>query len=109
MRRTKSMAMKKNLPQRDIDSITDHLSYTSWFMVMWYNLSQLSALDWVDTRTVKRSGKYIPVRFDTCHARRERGNREAKRPYSVRRVRIDEIKHIYNKRNRRKRLEEEPI
>ena len=110
MRRTKIwMATKKHLPQKEIDEIMNHLEATADTMVKWYTLSQLAALDGVDTRTVRNSGKYIPVRIDTHIARREFRNRwKKKKPYSIRRIRVDEIKFIFNKRNRKYKLEEQP-
>lgn len=67
--------MKRYLPQKEIDEIMNHLEVTADTMVKCYTLSQLAALDGIDTRTARTSGKYIPVRIDTHIARREYRNR----------------------------------
>lgn len=103
------MVIRKSLDQNGIDEITWHLSLTAWTMVKAYTLEQISFIDWIDTRTVKRSGKYIPVRLDLRDMRYWYNIGRYKKPYTIKWIRVDEIKHIYNKRNSKKRLEEEPI
>ena len=51
----------------------------------------------------------MPIRVDYREYRYAYNTGEYKKPYQVRRMRVDEIKFIYNKRNRNKKLVEEPI
>ena len=78
-------------------------------MVKAYSLRQLAVLDWVDTRTVKHSWKYIPVRIDDIYSRAQYNVSRYKKPYKIRYLRVDEIIYIYDKRNRMKKLIETPI
>ena len=59
-------------------------------------------MDGIDTRTIKSSGKYLPVRIDDSqnYNRYKRGI--LKKPYRVLYIRLDEIKHIFNKKTRKK-------
>lgn len=103
------MVITRSLIPAEIDEIKSHLDLTAWTMVKAYTLKQISLLDWIDTRTVKTSGKYMPVRLDYREYRYAYNIWRYKKPYQIRWIRVDEIKFIYNKRNRKKRLEEEPI
>lgn len=76
-------------------------------MIKAYSIGEIAFLDWIDTRTVRNSWKYIPVRFEDRTVRRDMRNGRTTRTYTERRVRVDEIKYIFNKRNQTKRLVEE--
>lgn len=112
MRRKIWMArIKTTLPQREIETIRNHLETTAWSLVMCYTQAQLAALDWVSTSVIRHSGKYMPVRFDNRMARRDFHHRNdwRRKPYTIKRIRVDEIKFVYNRRNKRHKLVEEPI
>lgn len=96
------MPIIKTLPRSDRDELRDHRDNTAKEMVKTYSLRQLSFMDGIDTRTVKTSGKYLPVRVDTGDSlyRFKRG--ASKKIYMVRYIRLDEIKYIFNKRTGKK-------
>lgn len=103
------MWVTRELAQTSLDEIRNHLDITAWRMPKAYTLRQIAFLDWIDTRTVKTCGKYMPIRVDYREYRYAYNTWKYKKPYQVRRMRVDEIKFIYNKRNRNKKLVEEPI
>ena len=110
MRRRKIWMAKTTPPsQKEIDAIKDHLTATAGVMVKCYTLRQLAFLDWVTPATVRHSWKYMPVRFDNRMSRADYFRWKFKRPYAVKWIRVDEIKYIYNRRNKRHKLVEEPI
>ena len=51
----------------------------------------------------------MPIRVDYREYKYSYNIGRYKKPYQVRWMRVDEIKFIYNKRNRKKKLVEEPI
>lgn len=59
-------------------------------------------MDGIDTRTIKNSKKYLPVRIDDNQnlSRYKRG--VYKKPYRVLYIRLDEIKHIFNRKSGQK-------
>lgn len=98
------MVVRKSINQTDLWAIKNHLESTAWEMIKWYTLAQLSLMDWRDTRTIRNSWDYLPVRVDNnnsffCY----RKWLQAK-PYKTLYVRMDEIKQIFTKRNKGKRL-----
>lgn len=98
------MAIVKKIDKTNRREIRDHLENTAKDLVKCYTLSQLSLMDWIDTRTVKTSGRYIPVRIDTWRTISDFRAWITKKPYSVMYIRLDEIKYIFSKRNRGKKL-----
>lgn len=56
-------------------------------------------MDGKDVRTIKNSKKYIPVRIDDSVALNRYKRGMVKKPYRVLYIRLDEIKHIFNKRS----------
>lgn len=103
------MWVTRELIQRSLDEIKNHLDLTAWTMPKAYTLRQIAFLDWIDPRTVKTCGKYMPIRVDYREYKYSYNIGRYKKPYQVRWMRVDEIKFIYNKRNRKKKLVEEPI
>lgn len=92
------------MPQGEIDEITNHIDTTINIMVKAYTPRQLARLDGIDVRTVKRSGRYIPVRIDARDNKYRylRGLNTV--PYCIRWIRVDEIKSIFSKRNKGKKI-----
>lgn len=95
------------LNDRERREIENHLETTRDSMIKAYTVWQLAFLDWIDTRTVKNSWKYLPIRFENREARYEQRIGENRKWYTIRRVRVDEIKYIFNKRNLKTRLVED--
>lgn len=98
------MVLRKSINQTDLWEIRDHLENTIWTMVKCYTLGQLSLIDWRDTRSVKTSWDYLPVRVDNWGSLSKFKNWKQKRPYMTFWIRVDEIKDLYNKRNKKKKL-----
>lgn len=103
------MARVTTPSQKEIDAILNHLTVTAETHVKCYTLRQLAFLDWKTSAYVRNSWKYIPVRFDNRMSRADYNRGKFKKPYAVKWIRVDEIKYIYNKRNKRHILVEEPI
>ena len=103
------MAIARNIPEEEKKEITDHLSLTAWTMVKAYTLRQLSLLDGVDTRTIRNSWKYIPVRIDYRYNKYNYIRWNYKKPYAIKRIRVDEIKYIFKKRNRGRKVLDEKL
>lgn len=59
------MPVMKKINSTDLWEIRDHRDNTSKLYVKAYTLAQLSFLDGIDTRTIKTSGRYLPLRVDT--------------------------------------------
>lgn len=97
----------KKLPQGDIDEILNHLDVTAWVLVKTYTKRQISALDSVSIDTITNSGKYIPIREDNHGTKYGYLRRGYKKPYQIKWIRVDEVKFVYNKRNKFKKLVEE--
>lgn len=92
------MAITKRINQTDLNEIKDHLRNTAKDLVKGYTISQLSLMDWIDTRAVKKSWKYIPIRVDTATSKYYYETRKSNKPYMTFRIRLDEIKYLFNKR-----------
>ena len=94
------MPIIKRTNKTDMWEIRDHRDNTAWELVKCYTLSQLSIMDWIDTRTVRNSGKYLPVRVDTAQSLSQFKLWRTKKPYMVFYIRMDEIKELFWKRNK---------
>lgn len=103
------MVITRELIPAELDEIKSHLSLTALTMPKAYTLKQISFLDGIDTRTVKTCWKYMPVRLDYREHKHFYNTWRYKKPYQIRRLRVDEIKFIFNRRNRKKKLVEEAI
>ena len=98
------MPIIRKINSTDLWELKDHRDNTAKEMVKAYTLSQLSYMDGIDTRTVKTSGRYMPIRVDTWQALSQFKAGDKRKPYMVLRIRIDEIKFLFNKRNKGKKL-----
>lgn len=98
------MPVIKKINKTDLREIRDHRDNTSKDLVKCYTLSQISLMDWIDTRTVKTSWRYLPVRMDTSRSLLDYKIWKTKKPYSIMRIRLDEVKFIFSKRNKGKKL-----
>lgn len=96
------MPIKNTLPKAEKMEIQDHLENTAKEFIKTYTLSQLSYMEWVDTRTIKKSWRFLPVRVDTSDTAYRCSKWRVKKPYMVRYVRLDEIKAIFNSRTGKK-------
>lgn len=96
------MPIVKTLPSSDKEELRDHRDNTAKDLVKTYSLRQLSFMDWVDTRTIKKSWRYLPVRIDTADSLYRFKRWEKSKPYMIRYIRLDEIKSIFNKRTKKK-------
>lgn len=103
------MVITRELIPAELEEIKNHLDLTAWTMPKAYTLKQISFLDGIDTRTVKTCWKYMPVRLDYKEHKYEYNKGRFKKPYQIRRLRVDEIKFVFNRRNRKKKLVEEAI
>lgn len=98
------MPIVKSLPATERFEIRDHRDNTAKDLIKCYTLRQLSLMDWIDTRTIKNSGRYLPVRVDTWRSMTDFRSGKTKKPYSVKYIRLDEVKFIFSKRNKGKKL-----
>ena len=96
------MPVMKKINKTDLREIRDHRDNTSKDLVKCYTLSQLSLLDGIDTRTVKTSWRYLPVRIDTAWSLSQFKLGKTKKPYMIMYIRLDEIKFLFNKRTGKK-------
>lgn len=96
------MPVMKKINPSDTWEIRDHRDNTSKDLVKCYTLAQLSLMDGIDTRTVKTSWRYLPVRVDNYRSYYLMRKGQAKKAYSIMRIRLDEIKFIFNKRTGKK-------
>ena len=94
--------IKRSLPRQELWEIRDHRDNTAKDLIKGYTLSQLSFMDWKDTRTVKTSGRYLPVRIDDWQSMASYRNRWKKTPYRIVYIRLDEIRYIFNKKTGKK-------
>ena len=99
------MWIVKKINKTESRELRDHRDNTAKDLIKCYTLSQLSLMDWIDTRAIKNSHKYLPVRVDTTQSLNNFRNWSTKKPYMLLRIRLDEIKYIFNKRNKGKKLE----
>lgn len=100
----KQMPIIKKINRTDLQELRDHRDNTSKDLVKCYTLTQISLMDWIDTRTVKTSWRYLPVRIDTWRTASDFRKGLTKKPYSIMWIRLDEIKFIFSKRNKWKKL-----
>lgn len=98
------MPIVKTLPKTEKFEIKDHRDNTAKDLIKTYSLKQLSFMDWVDTRTIKSSGKYLPVRVDNSKSFYNYKIWITKKPYSIMWIRLDEVKFMFSKRNKWKKL-----
>ena len=98
------MVIRKTLNNTELRQLKDHLENTAWELIKWYTLTQLSLMDWKDTRTVRNSWDYLPIRVDNSKSLTSFKAGNQKKPYMTLYIRVDEIKQLFNKRNKRKKL-----
>lgn len=98
------MAIKKKIDKTDMREIRDHRDNTAWELIKTYTLTQISIMDWIDTRTVRTSWKYLPVRVDNSQSLSLFRAWKQKYPYRTMWIRLDEIKDLFKKRNKGKKL-----
>lgn len=96
------MAIVKKISKDNARELRDHRDNTAKDLVKCYTLAQLSLMDWIDTRTIKTSWRYLPVRIDTGRTASDYRAWITKKPYSVMYIRLDEIRYIFNKRTHKK-------
>lgn len=90
--------IRRDLSPSQLFELTHHRDNTLWDLIKCYTKAQLSFMDWVDLSTIGKSKRYLPVRVDSGMASLKYKKWEQKRPYRVLRIRLDEIKALYNKR-----------
>ena len=100
----KQMPIVKKINRTDLQELRDHRDNTLGELVKCYTLSQISFMDWIDTRTVKTSWRYLPVRIDTWISLSYFKKWLLKKPYSVMWIRLDEVRDLFKKRNNGKKL-----
>lgn len=89
----------RKLENRALTDIYSHLELTADTHIKCYTKRQLAFLDGIDAARIWSCGKYLPVRIDTAQNTWRHHASIWKRPYRELRIRLDEIKHIYSKRN----------
>ncbi len=98
------MPIMKKIDKTDMREIRHHRDNTAWELIKVYTLTQISLMDWIDTRTVRASGRYLPVRIDNCQSLCNFKAWKQKKPYKIMWIRLDEIRDIFSKRNKGKKL-----
>lgn len=98
------MVIRKSLNNTELRQIKHHLENTAWELIKWYTLTQLSLMDWKDTRTIRNSWDYLPIRVDNGKSYFDFRKWLQKNPYMTLYIRVDEIKQLFNKRNKKKKL-----
>lgn len=98
------MPIMKKIDKTDMREIRDHRDNTAWELIKTYTLTQISIMDWIDTRTVRTSWRYLPVRVDNCQSLSNFKAWKQKKPYKIMWIRLDEIKDLFKKRNKGKKL-----
>lgn len=96
------MPVVKKIPKTEVWELRDHRDNTADLYIKGYTLAQLSVMNGQDTRTIKASGKYLPIRVDDSHNLYRYKNGIVRTPYRVLRIRLDEVKHIFNKKTGKK-------
>lgn len=96
------MAIIKKVDKTDKREIKDHMENTAKDLVKCYTLAQLSVMDWLDTRTIKNSWRYLPVRIDNSKSLYAYRSWITKKPYTTMYIRLDEVRYIFNKRTGKK-------
>lgn len=87
----------KSLNWIQLAELRDHKENTSWELIKCYTASQISFMDWIDTRTVKTCGRYLPVRVDSWPSWEKFRRGKQQKPYRVMYIRLDEIRALYNR------------
>lgn len=82
--------------------IIDHVYNTSHELIKCYDIKQLALIEWKNVQSIKKDPRFLPVRIDTSMARTKQKMWANRNCYTTKRIRLDEIKHIYNKRTWRK-------
>ena len=98
------MPIVKKICRSDVWELRDHKENTCREFIKWYTLAQLSLIDGIDTRTVRKSWKYLPIRIDDSRSMCLYRQWKMKKPYKILWIRVDEIKYIFKKRNKWKCL-----
>lgn len=96
------MVIPKTLPRDKLWSIRDHRDNTAKDLVKAYTLGQLAIMDNIDTRTIKNSSRYLPIRVDDNQVLSKYKRGKSKHPYRTLYIRLDEIKFIFNKKSGKK-------
>lgn len=96
------MPIVKKLSENDLFEIRDHRDNTSKDLVKLYSISQISLMDNIDTRTIRKSNRYLPVRVDSSRSMYRMRKWETNKSYVIKWIRLDEIKYIFNKRTWKK-------
>lgn len=96
------MAIVKKISRVDARELRDHRDNTAKDLVKCYTLAQLSLMDWLDTRTIKNSWRYLPVRIDSWRTASDFRLWKTKKPYSIMYIRLDEVRFLFNKRTHKK-------
>lgn len=82
--------------------IIDHV-YNTWNeLIKCYDLRQLALIEWKDPKYIKSDPRFLPVRIDNAISRNKEKLWNKRTCYSVKYIRLDEIKHIFNKKTGRK-------
>ena len=82
--------------------IIDHLYNTSHELIKCYDIKQLSLIEWKAPQYIKNDPRFLPVRIDTARARNQNRAGQFRKCYSIKYIRLDEIKHIFNRKTWRK-------
>lgn len=82
--------------------IIDHVYNTSHELIKCYDIQQLALIEGKDTKLIKRDPRFLPVRIDNAISRNNERIGHKRQCYSVKYIRLDEIKHIFNQRTWRK-------
>lgn len=86
--------------------IIDHVYNTSHELIKCYDLKQLALIEWKAVQSIKKDPRFLPVRIDTAMARTKQKMWTKRNCYTVKYIRLDEIKHIFNQRTWRKLIVE---
>lgn len=92
------MVIYKELNESEELALKDHKMHTEWELIKCYTLKQLSYIEGVDTRTIKTSSKYLPVRVDDYRSLFYYNKWDTKKPYSLKYIKVEEIERILSKK-----------
>ena len=92
------MAIYKELSENEELALKDHKMHTEWELIKCYTLKQLSYIEGIDSRTIKKSPKYLPVRVDDYRSLFYYNKWETNKPYSLKYIRVEEIENILSKK-----------
>ncbi len=82
--------------------ILDHVYNTSHELIKCYDIKQLALIEWKNVQYIKKDPRFLPVRIDTAIARNKQKMWSKRNCYTVKYIRLDEIRHIFNQRTWRK-------